>query len=142
MSALLLGRLSGFLRDVYISKTLGVGRSSDFLLAVLQIPDFLVGLLLVGGLNAYLIPKLQSASESGFNYGPYSCPSIVPFYMSRSCFGSFSSFFGAMTVPGLMPFTSEESVSFKIILALMPLAAISGVFSVWLIFREWVFLED
>lgn len=57
--ALLLGRLSGFVREVILASALGVSAAGDAAVLVLTLPDFMVGVLLTGGFNAALVPALR-----------------------------------------------------------------------------------
>ena len=56
---LLLGRLSGFIREALIASQLGTSASADAVILILTLPDFMVGLLISGGINAALIPALK-----------------------------------------------------------------------------------
>lgn len=56
---LLLGRLSGFVRETLLAATMGPTETADAAIVILTLPDFMVGLLLAGGFNAALIPALK-----------------------------------------------------------------------------------
>lgn len=56
---LLLGRLSGFLRESLLASRLGTSASADAAILILTLPDFMVGLLLSGGVSAALLPVLK-----------------------------------------------------------------------------------
>jgi peptidoglycan biosynthesis protein MviN/MurJ (putative lipid II flippase) len=58
---LLLGRLSGFVRETLLAATFGPTKTADAAIVILTLPDFMVGLLLAGGLNAALIPLLKQS---------------------------------------------------------------------------------
>lgn len=57
--ALLLGRFSGFLREFLLASRLGSSASADAAILLLTLPDFMVGLLLSGGVSAALLPVLK-----------------------------------------------------------------------------------
>jgi putative peptidoglycan lipid II flippase len=56
---MLLGRLTGFVRDASLVGVLGVTRDTDLAIFTLTIPDLLTALLLGGAAGAVLIPELQ-----------------------------------------------------------------------------------
>lgn len=58
---LLLGRLSGFVRETLLAATFGPTVEADAAIVLLTLPDLMVGLLLAGGFNAVLIPALKQA---------------------------------------------------------------------------------
>lgn len=58
--ALVLSRLSGFVREILLAARLGSSEYADGAILMLTLPDFMVGLLLTGGLNAALVPTLKS----------------------------------------------------------------------------------
>ena len=61
-AALLLGRVSGFLREMLLARQYGTTESADAAVLMLTLPDFMVGLLLVGGFNAALVPALKKTA--------------------------------------------------------------------------------
>ena len=60
---LLLGRISGFLREITIANTFGATRDSDFIVLLLTTPDFFVSLLMGGALSMALIPEFKKLSQ-------------------------------------------------------------------------------
>lgn len=60
---LLLGRLSGFVRETLLAATLGPTEVADGAIVILTLPDLMVGLLLTGGFNAALIPAIKQAEH-------------------------------------------------------------------------------
>jgi putative peptidoglycan lipid II flippase len=57
--ALLLGRISGFVRETLLAGRLGTSAEADAAILILTLPDFMVGLLLAGGFSAALVPVLK-----------------------------------------------------------------------------------
>lgn len=55
----LLGRLTGFVREMEIAALFGVSAEADFAVILLTTPDLLVNLLLAGGLGAVLVPEFR-----------------------------------------------------------------------------------
>lgn len=62
---LLLGRLSGFLRETLLAAAFGPTMAADAAIVLLTLPDLMVGLLLAGGFNAVLIPAIKQAEGAG-----------------------------------------------------------------------------
>ncbi len=61
-ATLLIGRLSGFIRETLLANRLGTSASADAAILILTLPDFMVGLLLAGGFSAALVPVLKQHS--------------------------------------------------------------------------------
>ena len=61
--SLLLGRLSGFIREALLATSLGTSSSADAVILILTLPDFMVGLLISGGISAALVPVLKQHSH-------------------------------------------------------------------------------
>ncbi|WP_114807699.1 murein biosynthesis integral membrane protein MurJ [Vibrio cholerae] len=60
---LLIGRLSGFLRDIVIANNFGANEKSDFIVILLTTPDFIVNLLMGGALSMALIPEFKRINK-------------------------------------------------------------------------------
>lgn len=56
---LLLGRLSGFVRETLLAASFGPTATADAAIVLLTLPDLMVGFLLAGGFNAVLIPAIK-----------------------------------------------------------------------------------
>jgi murein biosynthesis integral membrane protein MurJ len=59
----LIGRLSGFVREMFVAGTFGSTSAADQIIIMLTLPDLLVNLLLGGALSAVLIPEMSQKSE-------------------------------------------------------------------------------
>ena len=59
----LLGRAIGLGRDIGIMFNLGASADTDAVLLMLILPDLLVGILFVGGINAALLPALKTSNH-------------------------------------------------------------------------------
>lgn len=57
--ALLIGRVSGFCRELLLAARYGVSEAADAAVLILTLPDLMVGVLLSGGFNAALVPALK-----------------------------------------------------------------------------------
>jgi putative peptidoglycan lipid II flippase len=58
--ALLLGRLTGLLRELRLAALFGVSPTADLAILLLTLPDLLLNLLLAGGIGAALVPRLSA----------------------------------------------------------------------------------
>jgi putative peptidoglycan lipid II flippase len=61
--ALLLGRLSGFGREVLVASTFGASAETDVVVLMLTVPDLLVNILMGGAMGAMLIPEFTQHPE-------------------------------------------------------------------------------
>lgn len=61
---LLLGRLSGFVRETIMAMTYGVTAETDIAVLMLTVPDLLVNILMGGALGAVLIPEFTQRPET------------------------------------------------------------------------------
>jgi putative peptidoglycan lipid II flippase len=59
---ILLGRITGFLRDVAVAARFGVSQEADIVLFSLTLPDFLINLLMGGAFAAALIPEFKRST--------------------------------------------------------------------------------
>jgi putative peptidoglycan lipid II flippase len=57
--ALMLGRISGFFREILVANVFGLSADADVVVLLLTVPDFLVGILAGGALSAVLIPEFS-----------------------------------------------------------------------------------
>jgi putative peptidoglycan lipid II flippase len=58
-SALLIGRVSGLVREIVVAAKFGITADGDRAVLLLALPDMMVGLLVSGGISAALVPKLS-----------------------------------------------------------------------------------
>ncbi len=61
---LLLGRLSGFIRELLISRNFGTSADADLLILMLSIPDLLNNLIMAGAVSGVLIPLLAKYQDN------------------------------------------------------------------------------
>lgn len=60
---MLLGRITGFLREIVIAQIGGASQQSDVMIVFLTFPDMMISLLLGGGLMAALVPAFRSLPD-------------------------------------------------------------------------------
>ena len=61
---LLLGRFSGFIREVVVANIFGISEQADIVIVLLSLPDILLNILVGGALSAALIPVMVSNIEN------------------------------------------------------------------------------
>jgi len=127
---LLLGRLTGFLRDWLIIHKIGANIYSDFTLVLITIPDLMVSLLIGGGFAASVIPKLKSLNENdAFRF-------FINLFLIIFCLFSFIAFilslntinFLYLLAPGIPEeFVIEHKYYFWLTTIAIPLTACGGI---------------
>ncbi len=127
---ILLGRLTGFLRDVAVASKFGVSQDADIVLFSLTLPDFLINLLMGGAFAAALIPEFKR-----------SAPKIADHLFLQSSFLAGSGFLLLVAIlvwnadllihvfaPGFDPASVQTTrYLLTIVLWLMPLTALAGI---------------
>lgn len=132
---LLLGRLSGFVRETLLAATFGPTAHADAAIILLTLPDLMVGLLLAGGFNAVLIPAIKQVQ----GVERIVLVRRVALFVGMS-FVVLASFFAAIPdhVMGVMAPALEDgslpdlSAAFRISLLALPVVALIGVAAAYL----------
>ncbi len=129
-AALLIGRISGFIRETILAARFGVTADADIAILLLTLPDFLVGLLLSGGLSAALLPAMKKLPAA---------ERVVFFQKSALfAFAIFAAFAAGLALWPDIPFRllapglpAEAANTYAVHLAVsavaIPFAAVSGV---------------
>ena len=60
---ILLGRITGFIRESFVASIYGIGSQADTVTLMLSVPDVLVNILMGGALGAVLIPEFNRNPE-------------------------------------------------------------------------------
>lgn len=129
ITGLIIGRLTGLLREFALLGSLGIGRESDIAIAALTIPDLFADFILVAGFSAVLIPYFnQQKSEQLVS----SLVSTLLVFFGLSVMIAFSlAWHGDLVlevlIPGLLPLTTSESRLIHGAFILIPLCIVSGV---------------
>ena len=61
--ALLVGRVSGVVREFLLAAKLGTSAEADYAVVLLTLPDLFVNLLIAGGLSAVLVPQFRRCDD-------------------------------------------------------------------------------
>jgi len=136
---MLLGRLTGFLREIVIAQIGGVSQQSDFMIVLLTFPDMMINLLMAGGLLAALVPSFRSLSRK-VSFALF----LRVFLVIGLIFGALAlmiSLFSSVVLSIVAPGWSEELIAqstplFRITLIALPVTALSGVVVAFLDSKE------
>ncbi|MDP5324084.1 MAG: hypothetical protein NWR68_00025, partial [Litorivicinaceae bacterium] len=111
-AAILLGRVTGLLREIILANALGASRTVDLLVLSLTLPDLLANVLFVSGFSVALVPHLRTRSQQQ----QAECLSrLLARVMPIVCLIAFVGAFFAdalvhLLAPGLVPLTGRESL--------------------------------
>ena len=107
---MLLGRTSGFIRELIISSIGGASPKSDVIIILFTFPDLILNLFLSGGLTAALVPTFRNLPAAAIALG-FRITLIVGVYFS--ILALFIAFFSSNVLGLLAPGWSEK-ISSKI----------------------------
>lgn len=133
--ALMLGRLSGFVREMLLAARLGVTETADAAVLILTLPDFMVGLLIAGGVNAALIPALKQSAGTDRRALFYRAVAFAggAFLVLAALMalgpGALAGVMAAELDLAALP---DYSAAFRLSLVALPIAALIGVTTAWL----------
>lgn len=128
--ALALSRLSGFVREVLLAARLGSSEVADGAILILTLPDFMVGLLLTGGINAALIPvlkELNGAERSQFLLRVFACVFCVFFVLSGVFIIGITQIVGLLAPELNMDELPDFQLAFSLSMLALPIAGLIGV---------------
>lgn len=129
---LLLGRLSGFVREIQLGAIFGLSREGDFAIVMLTTPDLLVNLLLAGGLSAALVPEFTRLNAGG-RARVFGLTSLMVFALFGAI-GVVFAFFPALLLLAFAPGyagtpPNAYALPYAIAALAIPLAGLTGVTS-------------
>lgn len=127
----LLGRFSGFIRELVVAEQFGVSAEADLVLVSLTLPDLLINLLVGGGLSAALIPAMvANLKQSKALAFQCSIMLFVLFLIIAVLVQPFSSEIVKLLAPGFRGYIFEQAnIVIKLIFFILPVFAITGVLS-------------
>lgn len=131
---ILLGRMSGFVRESFVASTYGASEQADQIILMLTLPDLLVNLLMGGALSAVLIPELSQKKEQAKRVLYQAAILLGIFFMGVAFFLAWQSvFFVNLLAPGLDNAILHETASlFSWVAWLMPLTVLAGATTAYL----------
>lgn len=136
---MLLGRITGFLREIVIAKVGGASQQSDVIIVFLTFPDMMISLLLGGGLMAALVPSFRSLPDgAGFALFLRTGLLIAAIFVALALV---TVLFSQQILGFLSPGWTEMQVTqvlhlFHITVIALPITAVSGVVVAFLNSKE------
>lgn len=136
---MLLGRITGFLREIVIAQIGGASQQSDVMIVFLTFPDMMISLLLGGGLMAALVPAFRSL-PGGAGFALFLRAGLligVIFGGLALVIAMFPSSALGIVAPGWTEdLVAQMTPLFRITLIALPVTAISGVVVAFLNSKE------
>lgn len=131
---LLLGRLSGFLRESFLAANFGVGVEADIAVLMLSLPDLLVNILVGGALAAALIPEFNRRADLQQPLlGQALLVMSVLFGVLSLLLNVFVGPFMSVFAPGFGALASNLAIGpMGVVLWLIPLTVLAGVYTAFL----------
>ena len=131
---ILLGRISGFVRESFMASAYGVGSEADIVVLMLSVPDVLVNILMGGALGAVLIPEFTRLPETARHllFQSILCLGLL-FLLLATYFYHDMEFLVTLLAPGFTNEQLEMSVEvIRWVIWLVPLTVMAGVTTAYL----------
>ena len=129
-TGLLLGRVSGVVRELMLAARLGTSAAADYAVVLMSLPDLLANILIAGGLSAVLVPRfkqLDTAAGVKLFWKAFLIILAVFSIIGLICFLSPDAVF-LIFAPGIsMPHGLLSPATMAFIAAAIPLSALAGV---------------
>lgn len=141
--AIILGRLSGLVREILLARTFGKTEAADWAILLLSIPDLIVNLLLGGAIAAVLMPEWVRRNELAGKllYQKSLITIALCFGGLIVCLWLFRHHVYSMLAPGLgVALEWQGSKGFFLVLLSVPLTALAGVTTAYANFKGRFFL--
>lgn len=135
---LLLGRISGFLREAYLAKNYGASAEADIIIILLTTPDLLINLLVGGAFSVVLIPAFNELSKFDALrlYREFSFLILLIFTLiSLLLIGCVDTLL-YLLAPGMVEFSDLEIIAIQLSVLAIPFCALSGVTVAYLHYKE------
>lgn len=134
-SFLLIGRISGFIRDWYLGWQYGAGLESDLAILVLTLPDLVVNVVLGGGVAAALVPAFRHLTPD--RAAGLLAQAIGAVFLGLAVIALGAAIFASDLMSVLAPGLPDEAIEngrwyFAVAVIAIPLTATSGVVAAWL----------
>lgn len=140
--ALLLGRLSGFVRELLIARTYGVSQYADVVVLWLALPDLLLNMLAGGAIGAALIPGFIEAKERAKVMWLQSLVAFaIVFYLVAFALQFYSETLIRLLAPGFSnALITDAREGVRIAILLFPLAVLAGINAAFYHFKNQFFI--
>ncbi len=133
---ILLGRLAGFGREVFLAARYGAGAEADIAILMLTLPDLLVNILVGGAMSVALIPAFKRYGEGPRAYCLFAQSSVVVaiiFSLVALLLTLLVEPLISLAAPGFTALQVERSAPLlSVVLWLIPLTIIAGVSTAFL----------
>ena len=129
-SGMLLGRLTGFAREIILARQFGVSAKADMAVLLLTLPDLIITLLVGGAANIVLIPKFQDLQrENKFPFFLSVSFCVFFIFLLLSCLLIFASpQLVSLLAPGMESGTKEQAIYLtQWIIMVIPIAALVSI---------------
>ena len=138
MGAILVGRVTGLIREIVLGNLFGATRTADLIITALTIPDALVNVFLVSGFSAVLVPYLlaQPLQSRSREFWRIALTLVVISLFISVCLLWITESVMSIFAPGLIPFQNTEVSIFRFVLGSLPLTIASGLLVAWLMSRN------
>lgn len=143
-SGVLLGRISGFIREVFVASAFGTTNLADVAVLLLSLPDLLLNILVGGALSAALIPSFVANPDRARELVFQASVALFALFAAITCFLSFNSdWLLRLLAPGFSGETAQLAQSGMVIaLMLLPLSVVTGVTTAYLQSKNQFFLPS
>ncbi|EJD6048914.1 hypothetical protein M0I35_RS17840 [Providencia rettgeri] len=132
--ALLIGRFSGFFREITVASVFGVTQNSDISILLLTLPDLIINLLVGGAMSASLVPYLVINKEHNGKIA-YQASLLVflVFFLISTILFIFIDNIIYLLAPGITEGTVNNiSIYFSFVIYALPICVITGVLTAYL----------
>jgi len=131
---LLLGRLSGFVREAFVASTFGASAQADIVVLMLTVPDLLVNILVGGAFGAVLVPAFSRDIQRAGRllYQSLVIFGLVFMLVSAGLFWQ-ADFLVTILMPGFGSVqASQAALALGWVIWLVPLTVLAGVVTAYL----------
>jgi putative peptidoglycan lipid II flippase len=131
---LLLGRLSGFVREAFLASAYGATAEADVIIQMLTIPDLLVSVLMGGAMGAMLVPEFAQNPKKALQLLYQSCLffGLIFFFVAAGLYWH-SDILVRVIAPGFTGDRMEKAaLGLGWVVWLIPLTVLSGVVTAFL----------
>ena len=133
-AGILLGRISGFIRESFVGAIYGVGADADTVVLMLTIPDILVNILVGGALGSVFVPEFVRRPKRARQLLLQTiCLFGFLFFVLAACIYFNIEFLISILAPGFSDSQNYlTSNSVRLVVLLLPLAIMSGLTTAFL----------
>ena len=127
---MLLGRISGFIRELIVAGVSGATQQSDVIIILFTFPDLMLNLFLSGGLTTALVPTFRSLPAAAVIALAMRASLLIAIYFTilALLIALFASNVLGFLAPGWpQDVIMETTFVFRVTLIALPVAALSGV---------------